>query len=182
MNTINATVYSDYYFYILERIGLTETETIAYSNLLRTLFERDFKWDITIDRDSNRAEDGKDLRFEYENDGGEFIDDIIPCSFLEMITALSLRCENEIMWIPDVDNTRQWFWDILCNLRLEKFDNDNWNRNSVDRILDRAIFRQYDYAGNGGLFPLREPKTDQRKVEIWYQMASWLNENYDLSG
>ena len=55
---MNATVYSDYYFYILERLGITETEIRSYSNLFRTMFEIDFKWDVTIDRDGNRAIDG----------------------------------------------------------------------------------------------------------------------------
>ena len=86
------------------------------------------------------------------------------------------------MWVPDVDNTRQWFWDMLNNTRLEEYDNNNWNRKAVIDIINMVIYRQYDYSGNGGLFPLRDPETDQRRVEIWYQLASWLNENYDLTG
>ena len=179
---MNATVYSDYYFYILERLGITETEIRSYSNLFRTMFEIDFKWDVTIDRDENRAIDGKILREDYENDTNRYIDDIIPCSFLEMIAGLAIRCENDIMWVPDVDNTRQWFWDMLNNTRLEEYDNNNWNRKAVIDIINMVIYRQYDYSGNGGLFPLRDPETDQRRVEIWYQLASWLNENYDLTG
>jgi hypothetical protein len=37
--------------------------------------------------------------------------------------------------------------------------------------------RLYTTSGYGGLFPLEEPKEDQRKVEIWYQMMAYLGEN-----
>lgn len=178
---MNAAVYSDYYFYLLERVGLTSSEIGAYSCLFHRLFSKEFRW-INDSKDINRAADGEKLRRDFKEDTGGQVDELAPCSILEMLVALSSRCENEIMGVPDVDNTRQWFWDMLNNLGLERYCDSRWNPTAVEKILDRMIFRQYDYSGNGGLFPLRSPASDQRDVEIWYQMASWLNENYDLTG
>jgi hypothetical protein len=44
----------------------------------------------------------------------------------------------------------------------------------IEDILDQFIWRTYDYNCNGGLFPLDDPKDDQRNVEIWYQFANYL--------
>lgn len=177
---MNTTVYSDYYIFLLEKVGLMESEMRAYSFLFHKLFNTEFKW--TIDKDENRAADGEDLRREFEEDVGGLTDDYDPCNMLEMMVALACRCESDIMGVADEDNTRQWFWDMLDNLGLSYYDNSRYNPVAVERILNRLIFRRYDKTGKGGLFPLHNPKSDQREVEIWYQMGSWLNENYDLIG
>jgi hypothetical protein len=33
-------------------------------------------------------------------------------------------------------------------------------------------------SGLGGMFPLEDPREDQRAIEIWYQMMAYINENY----
>ena len=40
------------------------------------------------------------------------------------------------------------------------------------------VERRYKRSGEGGLFPLKNAAKDQRKVEIWYQLSSYLLENY----
>ena len=49
-------------------------------------------------------------------------------------------------------------------------------------ILNKIIDRGYSRRGVGGLFPLKYSKNDQRKVELWYQMHSYLIENYYVDG
>jgi hypothetical protein len=39
--------------------------------------------------------------------------------------------------------------------------------------------REYFPSGKGGLFPLENPREDQTKVEIWYQMHAYVMENYE---
>lgn len=175
---MNVLVYSEYYTWLLDKVGVTVNERQTYSFLFNELFKRDFVW--TVDRDENRASDGEDLRKDFEEETGLLTDNYSSCSMLEMLVALSIRCEDDIMGLPDEDNTYQWFWQMLRNLGLDSFTNQRWNPMQVDRILNRLIFRRYDRNGNGGLFPLKNAKTDQRGVEIWYQMGSWLCENFDL--
>jgi hypothetical protein len=51
---------------------------------------------------------------------------------------------------------------------------------NVNQILTNLVERTYQKNGKGGLFPLKQPAKDQRRVEIWYQMAAYLNENYNF--
>jgi hypothetical protein len=46
----------------------------------------------------------------------------------------------------------------------------------ANAILDRVIRREYEPDGTGGFFPLQNPLEDQTQVEIWYQMAAYINE------
>lgn len=167
----------DYYYYLLDRAGVTDDDAENYSYLFTELYNREFVW--IIEKDENRALDGMNLRDQYTDDTGGFVDPDMYCSMLEMMVALAIRCENDIMGEPDEDRTNEWFWSMLTNLGLHRFDNKNWDRKKVNKLLDRLISRQYDASGNGGLFPLTNPMSDQRDVEIWYQMSSWLNERYE---
>jgi hypothetical protein len=140
------------------------------------LFRKEFTWFVA--NDDNRVEDGKELREDFlaetgtERDRGWMEQ---GCSMLEMLIALSRRCAFE----TDEDPF-QWFWVLVDNLELRPFVDDTFTDDfnvDVDVILDRVINRTYEPDGRGGLFPLRHAKTDQRKAEIWYQMASYLMEN-----
>jgi hypothetical protein len=77
----------------------------------------------------------------------------------------------------DIDDC---FWDIVNNLHLEKYTDNNYTRSSEKQVatrIDRFINRTYRPNGQGGLFPLIKPHEDQTKVEIWYQMSAYLMEN-----
>lgn len=157
------------------------SKKLTYSKLLRRLHETTF--DYSIDMDGNRASDGIELRyrFGYENGyEGAMIADYLdnkPCSILEMMVALALRCEENIMDDPDIGNrTEQWFWDMVENLRLAGMTNGRFDVSDTDYILERFINREYDRYGGGGLFTVRHPQSDMRGVEIWTQMCWYLNE------
>jgi hypothetical protein len=143
----------------------------TYWKLLRQMHQTEFLW--FVPNDENRAEDGKDLRREWiEQSGftppGSWME--LGCSFLEMLVALARRMEFE------ADETPQhWFWHLLENLEFESYhDGSGYSRNYVTRRMRVVIDRRYDMMGNGGLFPLRNPSKDQRKVELWYQMSEYL--------
>ena len=51
----------------------------------------------------------------------------------------------------------------------------------IDDILENWLWRTYEYDGSG-FFPLTTTEEDQTKVEIWYQMAAYINEHKELSG
>lgn len=153
----------------------------TYKKLLRYLNSIDFQY--TIPMDANRAEDGVDLRYrfayEYDYDErliAEYLDNH-PCSVLEMLVALSLRCEEHIMDDPDVgDRIGQWFWTMIVNLELGSMHDDNFDEMYVDEIIDRFHDHLYGPRGEGGLFFVENPQRDMRNVEIWYQMCWYLNE------
>lgn len=89
------------------------TRGLSYQKLLRFLHNVDFNY--TIEMDGNREEDGIDLRYRfgyensYENAMISSYLDNSPCSVLEMMIALAIRCEEHIMDDPDIGNrTGQW--------------------------------------------------------------------------
>ena len=82
-----------------------------FTKLLTYLHDVVFTW--IIPKDDNRAEDGIDLRYRFaiEKDilaSKEFLEN--SCSVLEMMVALSVRCEEDIMDNARLGNrTGQWF-------------------------------------------------------------------------
>lgn len=156
------------------------TGGLSYRELLFYLHERDFI--VLMERDMNRAEDGVDLRyrFGYEENIPD-VDianalDIRPCSVLEMMVSLSIRCES-IMSDPDIgDRTGKWFWEMLSSLELDDMDDSSFSWEDAEYILELFLKREYCRDGRGGLFTIENCKRDLRDVEIWYQMGWHLNE------
>jgi len=157
----------------------------SFVNLLRYLHRTDFTY--TIEMDENRMEDGLNLRYRFGYDKGysditikEYLD-LDPCSVLEMMVALAVRCEENIMDDPVVGNrTPDWFWAMIENLGLGgmndyKFVTDCGN-DYVDELVDRFLNREYDRDGKGGLFTVKDCVYDLRDEEIWYQMCWYLND------
>jgi hypothetical protein len=152
--------------------------TRTYWNLLKLLHVKEFLW--IIPNDDNRAEDGRALRLEFlEESGIQDVDENwlhLGCSMLELIIALSRRIAFEAE-----GNPRDWFWELIGNLGLDKYDDrENIPKDVVDEILDQIIFRTYSRKGRGGLFPLRRECEDQRDVELLYQMNSYILERIDI--
>ena len=157
------------YFKSICRLVWDERFGKSYRKLFEYLYSVDFEWSLFMDR--NRAIDGIDLRYKYgcSNDIlGE------PCSVLEMLIALAARIENQFMSdFDEGDRTGQWFWTMITNLGLNHLDDDNFNEELANYIIERFMNRDYDYNGeNGGLFILDHPYQDLKDVEIWMQ-ANW---------
>ena len=101
-----------------------------------------------------------------------------PCSVLEMLIALAFRCEEHIMTDPDIGNRMgQWFWNMIVSLGLDAMDDSRFHEDRADYILDRFERRDYEPNGAGGLFTLNRPAEDMRRLDIWYQLMHYLQEN-----
>ena len=150
---------------------------ISYHKLIDHLYKTPFRYSIKMD--SNRVGDGLALRYRYlcsTNREGETITDN-PCSVLEVMVALALRCEETIMMNSDYgDRTQQWFWSMINSLGLGVYYDDNFNKKEINDILDRWLDREFEPDGRGSLFTLRHPKCDMRDVEIWFQFNHYLAE------
>lgn len=150
---------------------------ISYRKLLTFLHDTEFIF--YIPKDANRAEDGIDLRYRFiwEHDYPditEYLDG--PCSVLEMMVALAIRCEENIMDNPDVGNrTGQWFWGMITNLGLGSMTDERFDEERARDIIDIFLNREYEPNGKGGLFTVRNCDSDLRDVEIWYQLCWYLD-------
>lgn len=155
------------------------SKRLSYRKLLDRLHDTEFIYIISMD--GNRAEDGIDLRYrfgyehKYEHPMiAAYLDDR-SCSVLEMLIALSIRCEEHIMDDPDIGNrTGQWFWNMIVNLGLDSMTDEKFNVRYVDEIISKFLNRKYKRNGDGGLFTVDNYKYDLRTAEIWYQMCWYL--------
>ena len=150
-----------------------------YQKLLWKLFTTEFTW--IVDYDSNRAKDGIYLRYLFSRDIDEDFDMDIGCTVLEMMVALSRRCEDDIMYDPDIgDRTGYWFWTMIQNLTLNIYDDYMYDERAVEYILEVVLERKYTRNGHGGLFPCDKNGTDFRKMDLWWQLNTYLNEEFPV--
>ena len=167
-----------YFQWLRDRVEVPVPNGKSWEGLIGQLHSKEFVW--VIPNDDNRLHDAVDLRrefsYEYEVDTRQLMLEI-PISVLEVIIALSVRIEFQVD-----GRAGQWAWTLIDNLGLAKFVDPVSPRMSelIDDTLDTFIWRNYKPSGEGGLFPLKNPHTDQRKVELWYQMHAWLAENFTL--
>ena len=135
-----------------------------------------------IDMDADRAEDGINLRYRFGYENGyesamiASCLDNRPCSVLEMMVALAIKIEEQIMDDPDIGNrTGLWFWKMIENLGLKNMHDAVIDTDYVEEIISRFLDRNYQRDGSGGLF-IVHGHGDLRNVEIWYQMLRYLND------
>lgn len=165
-----------YFIFLYSQVGdlKIKNPALTYWRLSRQLFTKQFFW--VVPNDDNRISDGIDLRAEFvdSTDLGEVDQDWLRlgCSMFEMMIGLSRRLSFEANGEP-----RDWYWHIASNVGLHKYtDLYKPDTQTVDDILESLIWRNYQADGHGGFFPLRRPKEDQRKVELWYQMSAYILE------
>jgi hypothetical protein len=180
------TIKEKYFNWICELIDHTECDDeTSYTNLLYFLDDVDFTYELEMDQ--NRMEDGIDLRYRFGYDMGysrEIIEDNLddrPCSVLEMMVALSIRCGEDFMDDIDEGNrTGEWFWNMIESLGLDTMTNINYDEKYSNMVIRKFLKRKYAPNGKGGLFTVKNPKTSLRDVEIWYQMMEYLDEYLNL--
>jgi len=152
-------------------------DKVSYRKLFMYLHNIEFTY--LIPNDVNRAKDGIDLRYRFamleDNDDCVYILEG-PCSVLEMIVALAIRCEETIMDDPRYgDRTAQWFWIMLSNIGIGNVFDDIFDLDYVSRKVEIFLNREYAPNGRGGLFYIRDCTDDLRDVEIWTQLCWYLN-------
>lgn len=152
--------------------------TRTYWSLTRQMLTTPYVW--FVPNDDNRVSDGIYLREEFALSLPDYVDIDgdwfeLECSVLELIIGLSRRLSFESEGEP-----REWFWHLLENLGITPACADAHYNHEIEGMigeaLDRIIWRTYRYNGQGGLFPLARPSSDQRQVELWYQMNAYLLE------
>lgn len=150
-------------------------------SLCQQLHTKPFRWFVA--NDDNRDSDARELRerfiemFDIYEPDQPWLE--VEASVLEVLIALAERVSFESHGTPS-----EWFWTFIQHLDLYKYDDGHYNManaEEVDDALERFLQRDYGRDGTGGLFPLRRPRRDQRRVEIWYQMSSYLLEGNDIA-
>lgn len=177
---------NDYFEWMYREMrGSRFPESVTHRKLFTRLHKTIFTY--LFEKDENRADDGINLRrrFALIFYGEEHSDRITrelsgPCSVLEMIMALAVRCEETIMDDPSYGNrTTQWFWRMLGNLGLGTMSDDRYEEDIVDYAIRRFLTRDYEPDGKGNIFYIRNYQYDMRREDIWHQLLWYLD---DLEG
>ena len=175
------------YFNWLVSVCMRREDAECRTRLMFHLFQIPFVYILEPDR--NRFVDGLSMRSKF-SDGEVFKDSYLIlhsscCSILEMMAALAVRCETDIMYDPEIGNrTSEWFRIMLANLGVWLCTDDVYDPICIDAILNTFLYRRYQPDGTGGnLFCITENMReklghdfDMRKQEIWYQMNFYLRE------
>lgn len=169
-----------YFEWLYQEIGSVRNRNPerTYWELCKKLYMTEFNW--FVPNDDNRVEDGKELRLQFLDSAGLYEDEVdrdwlnLECSFLEMLIALARLAAFE-----SDGSSVEWFWRFMHNLELDRYSDAIYEvaiDEEVAEVLDRLNRRTYSADGVGGLFPLRNAIHDQRTIELWYQLSSYLQE------
>ena len=182
------TIIEEYFVWLCHRIEL-DTMYVefgkTYECLMDDLYSRRFYW--SVEHDENRSTDGIDLRNKFADEFGYsrgFWLDILPdyCTVFEMLIALAIRCEENIMHDDDYgDRTYKWFWEMLHNLGVLLYDDENYDKRKVNEIIDIFLNREYQEDGRGNIFVaqhLTRGDTPLAHFDLWYQANFYFEENY----
>lgn len=173
--------HDDYFNWLVEIID--DGRARGYSDLLYALYKTPFVW--SIDNDGNREADGFELRRRFAYEEGEIFypreSSSFPefCTLLEVLVALAERIED-ILYNPDYGTQiPEWFWLMIENLGLDYMQDGYFDQGNFDEIVWKFMNRTYDKNGNGSIFMTRNPDLNFKKMEIWYQMMHFIDENFE---
>lgn len=179
----------EYFQWLCEKVLINKGDD-SYYILANTLHHKEFTQ--FVPNDENRAADGVELRKDYareetSNDLEEHaVLDILsgPCTMFEMLIALAERISFILSETRESDTTAERFWEMIDNIDLGGMTDalyfERGGSTKVGRTIEMVLNRTYDKRGRGGLFPLKRCKEDQRRVELWYQMSAYLEENHRI--
>lgn len=158
-----------------------------YNMLLWALMDKPWNW--FLDWDTNAVAHARNLRvsyiwerypsrdFEESKIADETLDIISPepIAFLEVLVALAVLLEMHSYG----GYSYQWARILLGNLDLLQYKGNPTMEQfrEIDEKVERCIWRTYEPNGQGGFFPLREPKKDQREADLWQQLNAYVHEN-----
>lgn len=157
------------------------SDETSFAKLLSYLHSVEFTYLLPMDK--NWASHGIDLRYRFAIaefptvPADDILDDLAgPCSILEMMVALALRCEECIMDDPAYGNrTGKWFWGMIVNLGLGGMYDQRFDIYYAEEVIERFLNRDYEPNGKGGLFTIEDCDRDLRDVEIWHQLLWYLD-------
>lgn len=183
MNKVTDRDMDGYFGWLLKYAGVNDKK-----NLEGTMFQlhsMDFDW--SIENDSNRSADGVKLRKDFFGDDVESDILEVPCTILEFLIGLSKRVSEDLLGedepgSSDHSGVHKWLMLMLTNLGIIKDGHVVMSKSEICSAIEVWISRRFGENGAGSPFPLEVNNSgvDQTKVEIWRQLANYLNEHPDI--
>lgn len=185
----------EYLEWLLQQAGVTnDPDGTGYSMLCGILQDKPFY--PLVEMDENRWEDGMRLRLDFVEETEKYAPDqyycldmldslLGGCTVLEVLVVMAEKMNYEMLDSSHEATVGKWMEELIGNLGLDMYtDSEVMNNENayfeIERVIDRFVFRQYNWRGEGGLFPLRNPRYNQTEIELATQMNNYLMENYDI--
>ena len=171
---------NEYFEYLCNLVNITD-DPDSYKMVAKFMFKTDAYSLLPLDK--NREEDGKNIRQQFISKYNLIDKGILekPCSFLELLIGMCERMAFNIDESSEIENYGYFFKQMInnCGLDIEnwRFYNGEDLVNTIYSRIEKVLDRKYSKNGTGGLFPLKHSDKDQRTIELWYQMQSYLEEN-----
>lgn len=134
-------------------------------------------FEVKVKNDANRVIQALNMRKELGYHPRKFEKDLANC--FEIFIILAQNMDDILHDLKHGNRTEEWFWLMMKNMGLIFHDNDDFVESDVDTILDMFVHRKYYKNGDGGPFPLKRPLDNMRRVELWYQVNWYVNENFE---
>jgi hypothetical protein len=170
-----------YFNWLYDQVFAVRDVLSAYSYTMVCDRMHQIKFQALVQYDENRIAGGSELRNEF-----------LKTSEAHLLYKTELMYEDASVFEVLVGLAKQanfmvektvadWFWIFITNLKLDGYT-DQFVHNKpvyqIDRTLNKFNRRTYRANGVGGIFPLERPLTDQRRVELWYQMGAYMTDNH----
>lgn len=168
--------FQGYINWLLEKVGGNNGRFFTCLELAKIEFY------ASNNKDLSRMDDALKLREDYLND----VDlDIInvesfsskPITVLEVLIALAIKMEADILYVCNRPRTARWFWGFLDAMGFDTINDSNHNFESDRFIKERTLNfldRSYEINGaNGNIFvfdiPFLHINFDVRDLSLWEQ-------------
>ena len=181
---------TEYLCYLMNRAHIDAEGDDGYLKLCEVLIGYGFFPILAMDE--NRCCECRELRRDFADDyDEEEAIDILDEAYgeygtmMELLVVLAEKMNYDLADSEYESGTGKWFRELLTNCGLIMSYNAKWDENSYQEsevvdILDTINYRKFGWDGEGGLFPVRCPKHDQRYSELIVQMNDYIEENYDI--
>lgn len=179
---------TEYLCYLMNRAQIEAAGDHGYFHLCSSLMEYPFT--PVLEMDENRSYECMALRSDfadgYDPEAIDILDEIYGeyGTMMELLVVLAEKMQYNLMDSEFEAGAGKWFRELLRNTGLYESCNRCYGQEGYEEyvidILDRINYRKYGWDGEGGLFPLKLPRQDQRYTELIVQMNDYIEENYDI--
>ena len=138
-----------------------------YYLMLKQLFDKEFIW--FIHSDENRYFDALQLRREsfYSRYGSK-----VNC--LEVLVTLAMHMDDILYDEDRGEVVERWFWELMENIELTKYPDDEYNPAEIEDILEKWLNRDHQKPQQKTVFPLSKSGGRDVSSELWYEMAQYI--------
>ena len=181
---------TEYLCYLMNRGQIEAAGDNGYLRLCEVM--QDVSFFPILEMDENRCGDCLNLRkefvddYEYDRETVDILDGLYSenGTMLELMIVLAEKMEYDLAESEYDAGTGKWLMELLDNCGLSDSKNHKFREgdeeSKIHDILSTINYRMIGWDGEGGLFPLKAPKHDQRIVELVIQMNDYIEENYDI--